>query len=176
MYIMQSHDTNFNDYTNGTKNPWKSIPGFSQCTFPQIIWRLQIREFPQPNLVVKSEGILILKCSEKSGLGRCTVDGWEIRQTHQLRLVVPMPLICTFPVSKTTSKPVGIMSSCHARSSFQKSSSEVQRELGLDYAFANTLEVDETTGRWVAWRDENWSGGFTYFLFSPLLGEMIQFD
>ena len=59
---------------------------------------------------------------------------------------------------------------------FQKSSSEVQRELGLDYAFANTLEVDETTGRWVAWRDENWSGGFTYFLFSPLLGEMIQFD
>ena len=24
--------------------------------------------------------------------------------------------------------------------------SQVQRELGLDYAFANTLEVDETTG------------------------------
>ena len=29
---------------------------------------------------------------------------------------------------------------------FNITSSQVQRELGLDYAFANTLDVDETTG------------------------------
>lgn len=62
-----------------------------------------------------------------------------------MRLVVTIPLINRSRFHRNIQTYGGHHAT--ARSSFQKNSSEVQRELGLDYAFANTLEVDETTGR-----------------------------
>ena len=110
---------------------------------------------------------LILKCSEKSGLGRRTVDRWEILQTHQLRLRSYYATIYG-PGFIATSKTG--FASCHAVPRSKKKVVQVQRELGLDYAFANTLEVDETTGRWS--HEEMKTGWWfqIFFIFTPIWG------
>ena len=133
----------------------KSFGNFRWGNSPKRIWWWKVREFPHP------------KMQRKIWFRQAYCWSLRILQTHQLRLRSYYATIYG-PGFIATSKTG--FASCHAVPRSKKNVVQVQRELGLDYAFANTLEVDETTGRWS--HEEMKTGWWfqIFCIFTPIWG------
>ena len=116
---------------------------------------------------------LILKCSEKSGLGRRTVDRWEILQTHQLRLRSYYATIYG-PGFIATSKTG--FASCHAVPRSKKKRRSGAKRTGFRLCLCQHPGGRRNHRPMFSMKRWKLVGGFKYFLFSTLLGEDSQLD
>lgn len=146
MDIMQSYDTDFNgSYQWDGKTPENPSRGSLSAPFRKSFGNFRCGNSANQIWWWK------VRCSETSGLGRCTVDGWEIRQTHH---EVGSYYTTNKPVPVSSQHPNLRWASCHRPFLVPKKLLGGAKRTGF-----RLCVCQHPGGRWnhrpmFAWRDE----------------------